>query len=81
MPSWQGRQARLPFDARLAPDSRRELFDQLVRLLPSVLRPRGFPVAGIRGTMPSSAAAHGLRTGVGLLAPARLLRKLWRCFH
>jgi hypothetical protein len=36
----------LPDIRWLAPDSRRELFEQLVRLLPRVLRPRGFPVAG-----------------------------------
>ena len=37
----------VPDIRRLAPDSRKELFEQLVRLLPSGLQPRGFPVAGV----------------------------------
>jgi hypothetical protein len=38
-------------------------------------------VQNLRGRIRAIQGSRSYRLGHGLLAPARLLRKLWRCFH
>jgi hypothetical protein len=62
----------VPATRRLAPDSCKKLFEQLVRLLRSGLQPRGFPVAGVAEERCHPAPQRTVcRTGAAYYNPPR----------
>jgi hypothetical protein len=60
----------------------RELFSCLGgKLLGKLLPETDEEVQNLRAQIQGMQGSRPYRLGRGLLAPARLLRKLWRCFH
>jgi glycosyltransferase involved in cell wall biosynthesis len=57
------------------------IFDKPEMACYKLLRETDEEVQGLRAQVRAMQGSRGYRLGRGLLAPARLLRKLWRCFH